>query len=126
MPESPEIHAATIAQVIWLAREMGEATSVGARDGIRNGASYNLAAREFRDFVGNLTDEEKYSLVAVMWIGRDSFSADEYEEAVRTAEQEAVNRTEDYLANMPMLADYLESGLESLGISPYDAEDGVV
>ena len=122
----PEIHASTIAQVIWLAREMGEATTIGAHDGMRDSASYSQAHREFRDFVNNLNDEEKYSLVAVFWIGRDSFSADEYDEAVRTAEQEATNSTADYLTGVPMLADYLESGLEALGISPGEAEESVV
>jgi len=124
--EGPEIHATTIAQVIWLAREIGEATAVGAHDGMRDHASLGQAARELRGFIANLTEEEKYSLVAVMWIGRDSFSPDEYEEACRTAREEATNRTEDYLLGMPLLADYLESGLEALGISPYDAEAGVI
>ena len=122
----PEIYATTIAQVIWLSRELGEATAVGAHDGIRDSASFNQTRRELRDYIANLTEEEKYSLVAVFWIGRDSFSADEYEEAVRTAEEESTNPTEDYLLGMPLLADYLESGLEALGISPSDAEESVV
>ncbi len=122
----PEIHAQTIAQVIWLSRELGEATSVGAHDGVRDSASFNQTHRQLRDYIANLTEEEKYSLVAVFWIGRDSFSADEYDEAVRTAEEESTNPTEDYLMGVPMLADYLESGLEALGISPTDAEESVV
>lgn len=128
MPDTdpPEIPATSIAQVIWLAREMGEATSVGAHDGVRDYASYSQAEREFRDYVANLTEEEQYALVAVMWIGRDSFSADEYAEALATAEAEATNKTEDYLSGIPMLADYLESGLEALGFSPGDVESGVI
>lgn len=122
----PEIHADSIAQVIWLAREMGEATAVGAHDGVRDAASFTQAEREFRDFVANLTDEEKYSLVAVFWIGRESFEPEEYDEAVRVAEREATNPTEDYLSGVPLLADHLESGLEALGISPGEAEQGVV
>ncbi|PWR01817.1 hypothetical protein DKT77_14545 [Meridianimarinicoccus roseus] len=122
----PEIHADAIAQVILLAREVGEATAVGARDGVRHGGSGSLAARELRDFIANLNEEEQYSLVAVMWIGRDSFTADEYDEAYDTARLEATNPTEDYLVGIPMLADYLESGLEALGISPGDVEQGVI
>lgn len=122
----PEIHADTIAQVILLSREIGEATAVGAHDGLRGTGSGTLAARELRAFIAGLNEDEKYSLVAVMWIGRDSFSADEYDEAYDTARQEATNPTEDYLAGMPMLADYLESGLEALGIAPGDVEQDVM
>jgi hypothetical protein len=121
----PEIHADMIAQVIALAREIDEATVVGAHDGMRDSAAGSMAARELKDFIANLTEEEQYSLVAVMWIGRDSFDADDYDEAYRTAEQEATNATEAYLAGIPLLADYLESGLESLGIAPGEAEKGV-
>lgn len=122
----PEIHAAAIAQVILLAREIGEATAIGARDGVRHAGSGSQATRELRGFIANLTEEEQYSLVAVAWIGRESFAADEYAEAYETARQEATNPTEDYLTGMPLLADYLESGLEALGISPGDAEQGVI
>lgn len=122
----PEIHSDAVAEVILLAREIREAVSVGARDGLRHSGSGNLATRELREFVDNLTEEERYSLVAVMWIGRDSFSADEYDEAYETARQESTNSTASYLLGVPMLADYLESGLEALGISSGDAEQGLM
>jgi hypothetical protein len=118
----PEIHARAIAQVILLAREVGEATAVGAHDGIRDSSALSSLSKELRACIADLTEEEQYSLVAVMWIGRDSFSADEYEEAYAMARQEATNKTEDYLDGIPMLADLLESGLESLGISPSEVE----
>lgn len=123
--DTPEIHSDTIAQVIALAREIDEATVVGAHDGMRDPGAGSMAMRELKDFVANLTEEEQYSLVAVMWIGRDSFDAEDYEEAYATAQQEATNATENYLAGIPMLADYLESGLEALGISPGEADKGV-
>lgn len=122
MAEAPELHADTIAQVILLAREMSEATSIGARDGVRYTDGFTMAQREFRDFVAGLTVDEKLALVAVLWIGRDSFSADEFDEALETARQEATTPTETYLAGQPMLAEYLESGLEALGISPREVE----
>ncbi len=122
----PEIHAGTIAQVILLAREMQESTQVGAHDGIRDASAGNQANSEFKAFVSGLTEDEQYSLVAVMWIGRDSFSAEEYDEAYTTAQQEAVNKTEDYLVGTPMLADHLEAGLEALGIDPGEAEDDLL
>lgn len=122
----PEIHAGTIAQVILLAREIDESTIIGARDGMRDHGAGSQAMREFKDFIANLTEEEQYSLVAVMWIGRDSFDAEDYDEAYATAQQEATNATEAYLAGIPMLAEYLESGLEALGIEPGAAEEDVI
>lgn len=40
-----------------------------------------------------------------------------------TARHERVNSTARYLMGMPLLADYLEEGLEKLGISADDAEN---
>ena len=119
----PEIHADTVAEVILLAREVSEAASVGARDGVTNGAGATQAAREFRAFVSGLTVDEKLDLVVLYWIGRESFSPDEYDDALETARAEAVNRTEDYLLGVPLLAEHLESGLEAMGISASDAEN---
>jgi hypothetical protein len=122
----PEIHADAVAEVILLAREIGESASLGARDGVSSRGAGGLAARELRDFVDNLTEEERFSLVAIMWIGRDTFTADEYDEAYKTAAQEATTSTATYLLGVPMLADYLESGLEALGISASDAEQDLM
>lgn len=119
----PEIHTDTVAEVILLAREMSESASVGAEDGVSGRPGSGVAEREFREFVAGLTEDEKLDLVVLYWIGRDSFSADEYEEALETARSEALNRTEDYLVDVPLLADYLENGLEAMGFSVSDAED---
>lgn len=58
-----------------------------------------------------------------MWIGRESFSASEYQEAVDVARHEAVTPTADYLIGTPHFADHLESDLEMLGLSVSDAEN---
>lgn len=122
----PEINSQAIAQVILLAREMGEQTQVGAHDGVRDATAGSLASRQFRSFVSGLTEDEQIALVAVLWIGRGSFEPEEFDEAVATATQEAVNATEDYLADTPLLADHLETGLEKLGIDPGEAEDDLM
>ena len=80
-------------------------------------ASGTQVESQFRQFVGGLTEDEKLDLVVLYWIGRESFSADEYEEALETARSETNNRTEEYLLDVPLLADYLENGLEAMGIS---------
>jgi hypothetical protein len=78
---------------------------------------------ELRAFIAALNEDEKANLVALAWIGRETFDPDEWDEAVETARTEASTPTEDYLMGMPRFTDYLEDGLEKLGISPTDEEE---
>ncbi|KZY33993.1 hypothetical protein A3731_00495 [Roseovarius sp. HI0049] len=103
-----DISSYKIAQVILMARELGRAEA------------------ELRAFIDRLTEEEQASLVAVMWIGRGSFGAEELEEAKATAMNEATTPTADYLLGSPHLSDHLENGLDELGISVVDDEDDLV
>ena len=81
--------------------------------------------RELRAFIEGLNDDEKAALTAVMWIGRETFEAAEFDEAFDTARAEATAPTEDYLLGVPMLADHLEDGLNALGISLEEAEEDI-
>lgn len=82
-----------------------------------------MAEAELHAFIDALNDDEKVSLVALAWVGRETYEPEELAEAIATARAEATTPTADYLMNMPLLADYLEDGLEKLGISPSDAEE---
>jgi len=82
-------------------------------------------ARELRAFIAALNEDEQAALTAVMWIGRETYEPEEFDEAFNTAKAEATAPTEDYLLGIPMLADYLEDGLNALGISFEDAEDEI-
>lgn len=81
--------------------------------------------REVRAFIEALNEDEQAALTAVMWIGRETFDASELQEAINTARAEATTPTADYLLGVPMLADYLEGGLEALGISLEEAEEDI-
>ncbi len=127
-----EISPAKVAYLAILAREID--VKVGAwepePDDEDAGAVFearadDAAVAEFRAFVEGLNEDEQASLVAVMWIGRDTFDADELDEAIATARAERTAPTADYLLGVPLLADYLEAGLEALGIDPEAAEDDV-
>ena len=109
-----------IAHIIIRARQYDSGVNPWAHSGSR--AQHGVQS-ELRDFIANLNEDEQASLVAVMWIGRESFAPEELEEAIQTASVERTTPTEDYLMGEPRLADLLESGLEALGISPEDAED---
>ncbi len=84
---------------------------------------YGPGSHQVRDYVSGLNEDEQVSLVALAWIGRDTYSAEDVAEALQTARNEATAPTEDYLAGMPDLAEYLESGMEALGLDVTDEED---
>ena len=81
---------------------------------------------ELAGFIDGLNVDEQVHLVALAWIGRGTFAPEELDEAVETARNERVNTTSKYLMGIPLLADYLEEGLEKLGISVEDAEKDVL
>lgn len=74
-------------------------------------------------FIDALNDDEQVSLVAIAWIGRGTYEAEELEEAITTARDEATGSTAQYLLGIPLLADFLEEGLEKLGYSVDDIEN---
>jgi hypothetical protein len=80
--------------------------------------------QELKDYIDGLNSDEKAELVALAWLGRGDFSADEWAEAVRTAHARHTGRTSLYLLGMPTLADYLEEGLDALGLSCVDIQAG--
>lgn len=103
-----EISARKVAQVAMMAREL------------------NRAEGELRAFVDRLNEDEQAELVAVMWIGRESFFAEDLDEAIATAKSEASTPCADYLLGTPHLSDHLENGLDALGISAEDVENDLM
>ncbi len=81
---------------------------------------------ELRAFIENLNEDEQASLVALMWIGRGSYEADELEEAIAMARREATTPTEDYLIGTPHLGDHLESAMDALGLDVSGAEEDLL
>jgi len=103
-----ELTPTQVAQVILASREMERSEG------------------ELRAFIERMSDDASAELVAVMWIGRGAFEAEEFAEATQTAMAEATVPTVDYLIGTPHLADNLEAGLEALGYSVNDIEDDVM
>lgn len=118
-----EITPDKIAQVIVLAREYQSGVNAWAHQGGRSGQHGNRT--ELHDFIESLNEDEQVSLVAVMWIGRDTFGIDELSEAITTARSQRSGPTEDYLMADPQLSDYLEAGMEALGLSPEDETEAI-
>ncbi|MEO8301952.1 MAG: DUF3775 domain-containing protein [Rhizomicrobium sp.] len=61
--------------------------------------------------IGSLNEEERFRLVALAWLGRGTYSKEEWREAIATARSEHSRRTAEYLLGLPLLGDYLEDGL---------------
>ena len=71
--------------------------------------------QEFKATIDDLEPDQQQALVALMWIGRDEFSADEWAEALLEARRNWGENTAEYLIAHPQLADYLLEGLNLLG-----------
>lgn len=100
----PDIAASKVAQIIL------------------HGHEIERAEPELRGFLDTLTDEEGHALVAIMWVGRDTFAPDDFAEALATAQAEATLPTADYLLGTPHFPDHLEAGMDALGLSVRDEE----
>ena len=73
--------------------------------------------QEFKATIDDLEPDQQQALVALMWLGRDDFSADQWVAALQEARQNWGENTAEYLIAHPQLADYLLEGLNLLGYS---------
>lgn len=132
-----EIAPEKVAHVIIKAREFDAkvgAWDASSEDGdadedpssILEDLSNDPTAAEIAGFIDALNDDEQVHLVALAWIGRGTFELEEFDEAVETARNEQTGSTAAYLLGLPLLADYLEEGLEKLGYSANDVESDVL
>ena len=55
-----------------------------------------------KTFIDELNVDEQVTLVALMWIGRGTYEAEDLEEALSTARSERVNETSAYLLGVPL------------------------
>ncbi|WP_417671983.1 DUF3775 domain-containing protein [Roseibium sp.] len=85
-----------------------------AHDGLAEEENDDMSDEELRELLEDLNVDEAAELVAIAWIGRSDFEAADFEQAVTEAKERAVGSTADYLLGMPLLPDYLESGLDAL------------
>jgi hypothetical protein len=80
------------------------------------------AEEEMSRFISNLSVDEQIDLVALAWLGRDDYAAEEWGDVRQQAIDAHNDKTARYLIGMPLLADYLEAGLTTLGYSVEELE----
>ena len=70
---------------------------------------------ELKNAIDDLEPDQQATLVALMWIGRGDYDLDAWEDALGYAQEASGVSTAAYLIATPLLADYLEEGLNLHG-----------
>ena len=70
--------------------------------------------------IHDLNDDEQLDLIALIWVGRGDFSIGEWTEARESARDIGRARTPRYVAEIPLVSDYLEDALSQFGLSLED------
>jgi hypothetical protein len=72
---------------------------------------------ELKSFLEAQSDDELRELLALAWVGRGDFGADEWQDALSQVQDVREKHTVEYLLGTPLLSDYLEEGLAQFGHS---------
>ncbi len=72
---------------------------------------------EVRTLLEDLPEDEAAEVLALAWVGRGTYDASEWDEAVDTANEDDNDSVVDQLLDMPMLAGYLDAGLAAFDIN---------
>ncbi len=123
-----EINPETVCQLITLARDFQtqevqeiDEDEINLDESIVSNISDNderdHTQSEIKSMIEDLEPDQQVNLTALMWLGRGDFSTDEWDKALQEAGDSWNNRSADYLIGTPLVADYLEEGLNLLGYS---------
>jgi len=77
---------------------------------------------ELTSLIDSLSEDEQIDLVALAWLGRDDYSANDWPAVREEAARAHNDRTAGYILGMPLAGDFLEEGLSMLGYSCEDYE----
>ena len=70
--------------------------------------------QELLEMIRSLDEDEQIHLVAPAWVGRGTFEAAEWKNAIKEARAAHNTHTAEYLAGLPLLGDYLQEGMAAL------------
>ena len=83
----------------------------------------NPTEQELAAALDSLDDEQRIEILALMFVGRGDFDRAEWRDALVQARDVHNAAETEYLIGTPLLADYLEAGLDALGYSLADYQD---
>lgn len=121
-----QISLETVCDIIATAREMqamadGDTDDVAVDDGEETeflaDAVKEIGRNVLLAELDGLTDEESLDLIALLLVGRGEYGRGDWREARRQARDVTFEDRLRYLADMPLLATYLEQGVKALGYS---------
>ena len=123
-----EIPIAKVCFIIMKAREFDVKDAVTEPDPGSNPSDDKMATvledhtddpvvEELTSLINSLNEDEQIDLVALAWLGRDDYTADDWPSVRQEAGRAHNEKTANYLLGMPLLGDYLEEGLDLLGHS---------
>jgi len=123
-----EIPIAKVCFIIMKAREFDVKDAVTEPDPGSNPSDDKMATvledhaddpvvEELTSLINSLNEDEQIDLVALAWLGRDDYTADDWPSVRQEAARAHNEKTANYLLGMPLLGDYLEEGLHLLGHS---------
>jgi len=78
----------------------------------------HLSQHEFTAAIRDLEPDQQICMVALMWLGRGDYDIDDWETALEEARAAYNARSAEYLIGTPLLAEYLEEGLQLHGYEP--------
>lgn len=119
---NPEI----VCQLIQLAREFhaqeevvipevnGNPSGDWARQTLASHAD-DLTFQEFRSIVQDLEPGQQQQIVVLLWLGREDYTLDDWDEILEQAQTDWTPKTAEYLIVHPLLAEFLTEGLELFG-----------
>jgi len=64
--------------------------------------------------IDGLNEDEKRELIALAWIGREDYSAEEWTDALDRADLEREKTASAVLLDMPLVADHIANGLAAM------------
>ena len=72
---------------------------------------------ELRTAIDDLADDQQFELLALAMVGRGTYDASEWSDALEAAADPASESPTDQLLDMPTLAEYLDAGLAAFDLS---------
>ena len=83
----------------------------------------DMTEESLRAFIHELNEDEQASLIALAWVGRGDYGAEEWDEARGLAAERNDGRdAAEYLLAMDNLGDLLAEGVATFGLSIEDVE----
>lgn len=72
---------------------------------------------EVRTLLDDLAEDQQAEVLALAWVGRGTYDASEWDEAVEAAGDRDAENPVDQLMEMPMLSAYLDTALAAFDLS---------